>query len=102
LIRKVQKETGRIVQVETRQRSTFDKHVKAMAFVNEGRLGKITRVQAAIGGAPSSGAIPVATPAEGFNWERWLGPAPLVDYRLKPNENSKREGQTNGHYEFRW
>ncbi len=94
-IRKVQQETGRIVQVGTQQRSTFHLFVKAMALVNEGRLGRIHRVQAAIGGAPSSPAIPVAEIPTGLDWDRWLGPAPKVDYR--------KEGKaTNCHYEFRW
>ncbi|WP_246151367.1 Gfo/Idh/MocA family protein [Rubripirellula reticaptiva] len=97
LIRKVQKETGRVVQVGTQQRSTFPLFVKAMAMVNEGRVGKIQRVQAAIGGAPSCGAIPVVDVPKNLNWDRWLGPAPSVDYRL--SENGKN---TNCHYEFRW
>ena len=97
LIRKVQKDTGRIVQVGTQQRSTFNLFTKAMAIVQEGRLGKIHRVQAAIGGAPTSNAIPVAEVPGDLNWERWLGPAPLVDFRR--SEDGK---ETNGHYEFRW
>lgn len=100
LIRKVQKETGRIVQVGTQQRSTFNLFVKAMALVNEGRLGKIKKVQCAIGGAPASAAIPVSdVPAE-LDWDRWLGPAPKVDYRYQAAE--KGRGATNGHYNFRW
>ncbi|MEM8667171.1 MAG: Gfo/Idh/MocA family oxidoreductase [Planctomycetota bacterium] len=95
LIRKVQKETGRIVQVGTQQRSTFNLFTKAMAIVAEGRVGKIKRVQAAIGGAPKSAAIPVADVPGGLNWDRWLGPAPKVDYR-------KKDRNTNCHYEFRW
>jgi predicted dehydrogenase len=98
LIRKVQKETGRVVQVGTQQRSTFHLFVKAMAIVAEGRLGKIKRVQAAIGGAPSCDAIPVAEVPDELNWDRWLGPAPKVDYRRK----GKGRGNTNCHYEFRW
>ncbi|QDS92734.1 Inositol 2-dehydrogenase [Roseimaritima multifibrata] len=94
-IRKVQKETGRIVQVGTQQRSTFPLFTKAMAIVADGRLGHIHKVQAAIGGAPTSKAIPVADIPEGLDWDRWLGPAPKVDYR--------HEGKaTNCHYEFRW
>lgn len=100
LIRQVQKETGRIVQVGTQQRSTFNLFVKAMAIVNEGRLGKITRVQAAIGGAPTSDSIPVAQVPDGFNWDRWLGPVPFTDFRLAAG--GKGRPQTNGHYEFRW
>jgi len=100
LIRKVQKETGRIVQVGTQQRSTCNLFVKAMAIVDGGRRGKITRVQAAIGGAPTSGALPVATVPAGFNWDKWIGPVPFTDYRF--SEVEKGRPNTNGHYEFRW
>jgi predicted dehydrogenase len=88
LIRKIQKETGRIVQVGTQQRSTFNLFVKAMALVNEGRLGKIRRVQAAIGGAPASGSIPVAQAPKELNWDRWLGPAPATDFRTLSTEET--------------
>ncbi len=100
-IRKVQKETGRIVQVGTQQRSTFQLFTKAMAIVADGRLGKIKKVQAAIGGAPASPAIPVADIPANLNWDRWLGPAPAVDFRKLDRDDSKR-AHTNGHYEFRW
>lgn len=100
LIRKVQQETGRIVQVGTQQRSTFNLFVKAMALVKHGRLGKIKKIQVAIGGAPSSAALPVADVPSGLDWDRWLGPAPKTDYRWLKNE--KGRASTNGHYEFRW
>ena len=102
LIRKVQKETGRVVQVGTQQRSTFNLFVKAMAMVAEGRVGKIRRVQAAIGGAPTSPSIPTASTPEGLNWDRWLGPAPKVPYRHLPPKNGRGRGNSNCHYEFRW
>ena len=110
LIRKVQKETGRIVQVGTQQRSTFNLFVMAMAIVAEGRLGRINRVQAAIGGAPTSPSIPVADVPQGLDWDRWLGPAAAVDYRffqgpaVKGNDGKERRPSpnTNCHYEFRW
>jgi len=101
LIRKVQKETGRVVQVGTQQRSTFHLFVKAMAIVAEGRLGKIKRMEASIGGAPTSPALPVADVPEGLDWDRWLGPAPETDYRFMAPEGKGR-AQTNCHYEFRW
>jgi predicted dehydrogenase len=99
LIRRIQEQTGRVVQVGTQQRSTFNLFVKAMALVAEGRVGKIKRVQASIGGAPTSQAIPVAEVPAGLNWDRWLGPAPKVDYRFL---SGKGRGKTNCHYEFRW
>ena len=103
LIRKIQKQTGRIVQVGTQQRSTFNLFTKAMALVNEGRLGRIKKVSAAIGGAPTSPEIPVAEVPTGLDWDRWLGPAPSCDYRHLPPAKGKRgRGNTNCHYEFRW
>ena len=99
LIRKVQKETGRIVQVGTQQRSTFNRFTKAIAIVAEGRIGKVEKVICAIGGAPESGEIPVGEPPEHLDWDRWLGPAPKVDYRIQP---AKKRPKSNCHYEFRW
>lgn len=100
LIRRIQEETGRVVQVGTQQRSTFNRFAKAIAIVNQGRIGKITRLTAAIGGAPSSGALPVADVPEGLDWDRWLGPAPACDYRQ--GERKGKRPPSNCHYEFRW
>jgi predicted dehydrogenase len=98
----VQKETGRIIQVGTQQRSTYNLFVKAMALVAEGRLGKITKVQAAIGGAPTSGEIPVADVPSNIDWDLWLGPASTVDYRWQQTGEERKRATTNCHYEFRW
>lgn len=99
LIRKVLKQTNRIVQVGTQQRSTFELFTKAIALVAEGRVGKIKRIQAAIGGAPSSPAIPTADVPKTLDWERWVGPAPMSDFRFV---QEGKHGFTNGHFEFRW
>lgn len=100
LIRKVVKETGRIVQVGTQQRSTFQKFTKAIALVAEGRIGKIKKIDVSIGGAPSSPEIPVAEVPKELDWDRWLGPAPAVEYRAKRRERGRPF--SNCHYEFRW
>jgi predicted dehydrogenase len=103
LIRRIQKQTGRIVQVGTQQRSTFDLFTKAIAIVADGRLGRIKKISCAIGGAPTSPEIPIVpVPAE-LDWDRWLGPAPRVDFRLLTAEGgNKNRPPTNCHYEFRW
>jgi len=36
------------------------------------------------------------------DWDRWLGPAPKVDYRYLASKDGKGRGNTNCHYEFRW
>jgi predicted dehydrogenase len=103
LIRKVQKETGRIVQVGTQQRSTFNLFTKAIAIVADGRLGKIKRIECCIGGAPQCDAIPTADIPTGLDWDRWLGPAPKVSYLNRADASSKKKrSNTNCHYEFRW
>jgi hypothetical protein len=81
-----------------------------MALVAEGRLGRIKRVQAAIGAAPSSPSIPVASVPGELNWDRWLGPAPAAEYRFfqgpavvdKEGKEKRPQPNTNCHYEFRW
>jgi predicted dehydrogenase len=91
-ISKVLKETGRVFQVGTQQRSEMgQRFLRAIAMIRDGRIGKVKRATCAIGEAPSGGPFPVMpVPAE-LNWEMWLGQAPLVDYTQK-----------RCHYEFRW
>ena len=83
-LRDVVKETGRVLQVGTQQRSeNANRFLNAVALCQEGRIGKIKRVTVAIGGAPKSGPFPVKDIPNGLNWERWLGQAPEVDYRTE-------------------
>jgi predicted dehydrogenase len=91
-IGQVAKETKRVVQVGTQQRSSHNNvFVLAVALVRSGRIGKVRRVQAAIGDGPTGGPFPVTTPPPELNWDMWLGQAPKVEYREK-----------RCHYEFRW
>ncbi|MCA9104223.1 MAG: gfo/Idh/MocA family oxidoreductase, partial [Planctomycetales bacterium] len=89
-------ETGRVFQVGTQQRSEMGRmFLNAVAIIRDGRIGDIQKTTVAIGGAPTSGPIPVVdVPAE-LDWNQWLGQAPFVDYRAG-------NGKTRCHYEFRW
>jgi predicted dehydrogenase len=106
LIEKVVKETGRVFQVGTMQRTESDlRFLQAVAMVKHGRIGKVQRVTCGINGMEASPEIPVASVPEGLDWEFWLGPAPKVDYRALPQ---LREGYGGGvplfsncHYSFR-
>ncbi|REJ73334.1 MAG: gfo/Idh/MocA family oxidoreductase [Planctomycetota bacterium] len=98
---KVLEETNRVFQVGTQQRSEMgNRFLTAIALIRDGRIGKVQRVTCDIGGAPVSGSIPVVDVPEELNWERWLGQAPLVEYRYKDAE--PRYGNSRCHYEFRW
>jgi predicted dehydrogenase len=79
LLCSVVKETGRVMQVGTQQRSD-DKFLKAVALARSGRIGKITRVTCAIGGSPRGKTFAKTKPPASLNWDMWLGQAPLVDF----------------------
>ena len=81
---KVRKETGRVFQVGTQQRTEMgQRFVGAIAILRAGRIGELKKVVCDIGGAPTSGALPVVAPPSELNWDKWLGQAPYVDFRLK-------------------
>jgi predicted dehydrogenase len=90
-IRQAVKETGRVFQVGTQQRSENDaRFLKAIAIVKSGRLGKNVTAYVAIGGAPSGGPFPTTKPPADLAWDLWVGPAQPADY-----SNERRK-------DFRW
>ena len=92
LVCQVTKETGRVFQVGTQQRSEFRSvFLKAVVLARSGRLGNNLHALSSVGGAQSGGPFPTADPPENLDWDRWLGPAPKVDYCDK-----------RVHYQFRW
>lgn len=110
---KVLKETGRVFQVGTQQRSemtaTYDKDknkkfpqqfLTAVALCHDGRLGKIQKVECRIGGVSKSPELPKVAVPKQLNWDMWLGQAPMVDYIEAPSKGKYPFGRT--HYEFRW
>jgi len=106
LIEKVVKETGRVFQVGTMQRTeSGQRFLQAIALIRDGRIGKVNKITCGINGMSASPEIPVADVPEGLDWDLWLGPAPKVDYRALPK---MREGYgggvplySNAHYAFR-
>ena len=89
---KVTKETGRVFQVGTQQRSEMgQRFLTALGIIREGRIGKIKKITCNIGTAPVGGPFKKSTPPSNLDWNMWLGQAPLVDY-IKER----------CHYQFRW
>lgn len=106
LIEDVVKDTGRVFQVGTMQRSEFEnRFIQAVAMVKLGRIGKVRRVTCGINGLSASPVIPVAEVPQGLDWDLWLGPAPKVDYRALPEIRKGYGGgvplYSNCHYAFR-
>jgi len=106
LIEKVVKETGRVFQVGTMQRSEFNNQfLLAVALVKHGRIGKVKKVTCGIDSMESSPVIPEVAVPEGLDYDFWLGPAPKVPYRALPEMRKGYGGgvplYSNGHYSFR-
>src|SRR5262249_45424 len=81
LIRKIVKETGRVFQVGTQQRSQDGlMFLTAVALCHAGRLGTIQRITCALGNGPKEGPFTEEEPPAGLNWDFWLGQAPKVPY----------------------
>ena len=81
---------GCVWQTGSWQRSTS--HFRfGCELVRNGRAGKLERVEVGIGlGESIEPQLPMAVP-EGFDYERWLGPAPWAPYTEK-----------RCHWNFRW
>lgn len=106
LIEKVVKQTGRVFQVGTMQRTENEhRFIKAIALIREGRIGDIRKVTCGINGATGSPVIPTVDVPEGLDFETWLGPAPKVPYRALPEMRKGYGGgvplYTNCHYAWR-
>lgn len=106
LIEKVVKETGRVFQVGTMQRTeSGQRFLQAVAMVNHGRIGTVKKVTCGINGMIASPVIPKTDVPEGLDWEAWLGPAPDVPYRALPELRQGYGGgvplYSNCHYSFR-
>jgi myo-inositol 2-dehydrogenase/D-chiro-inositol 1-dehydrogenase len=90
LIRNVAKETGRIIQVGSWQRS--DEHYRlAVEMVRAGRIGKLERVEIALAKNKVGGPFPVCPVPRALDWDRWQGQTPEVPYI-----------EQRAHFNFRW
>jgi len=111
IISQVARETDRIIQVGTQQRSD-ERFLKAVAIAHAGRLGKIKKVTVGLNHNPFSKPLPAVAAPTTLNWDRWKGPTEDVPYRFLKNGKA---GQTlvrtlgdgsidasNCHKEFRW
>ncbi len=80
-IMQVTRETGRVFQVGTQQRSENNAvFLKAVAIARSGRLGTKLHALSSVGGATSGGPFDRQDPPDDLDWELWLGQSPLVPF----------------------
>jgi len=106
LIEKIVKQTGRVFQVGTMQRTEIDQRfLKAIALIRDGRIGTVKKVTCGIDRMEASPVIPAIDAPEQLDWDLWLGPAPKVPYRALPELRNGYGGgvplYSNCHYSFR-
>ncbi len=89
---KVAKQTGKVFQVGTQQRSEFDQiFLQAVAIAKSGMLGDKLDCLISVGTGEKGGPFKNTTPPEYLDFDKWLGPAPKVAYCPE-----------RGDYNFRW
>ena len=89
-LRKVVKETGKVLQVGSWQRSD-SRFRLAVEMVRAGRIGKLQKVEVVLGKNVVGGPFEVRTPPKSFNWNLWQGQTPDIPYL-----------EERSHYTFRW
>lgn len=90
ILRDVVKETGRIVQVGSWQRSD-QRFRQAVEMVRQGRVGKLQKVEIVLGKNVVGGPFPQRKVPPNFNWNLWQGQTPDTPYLAERS-----------HYTFRW
>lgn len=76
---RVAKETGRILQTGSQQRSDA-KFRLACELVRNGRIGKLKHVDVFLPSGQRGGPFAASPVPEMFNWDMWQGPTSHVDY----------------------
>jgi predicted dehydrogenase len=74
-LRKVVRETNRILGVGSQQRSSQE-FQHAVKLVQDAALGRITKVNAYVGAPPTPYNLPEEPLPADLNWDLWLGPLP--------------------------
>ena len=89
-LRQVVKETGRVVQVGSWQRSDHRFRL-AVEMVRQGRIGELRRVDVVLGKNKTGGPFAHRKPPGNINWDMWQGQTTGVPYI-----------EERCHYTFRW
>lgn len=90
LLTEVVRETGRVVQVGSWQRSDHRFRL-AIELVRQGRIGELQRVDVVLGKNKVGGPFEIKQPPGNINWDMWQGQTTDVPYM-----------EERCHYTFRW
>ncbi len=91
-----EKRYGRVLQVGSQQRSN-NAFRKAAEIVRNGWIGRIKEVYCGLGQFPPPSDYPEQPIPDGFNYDKWLGPAPW-----EPYHEARVEGNYGGGWRSFW
>lgn len=79
---KAVRDNGVILAVGSQQRSDAN-FQHAVKMVQEGKIGKVERINAFVGGPPTPYDLPEEPVPADLNWQLWLGPSEFVHYNAQ-------------------
>lgn len=79
---KAVRDNGVILAVGSQQRSDVN-FQHAVKMVQEGKIGKVERINAFVGGPPTPYDLPEEPVPADLNWQMWLGPSEFVHYNAQ-------------------
>ncbi|MEM6330989.1 MAG: Gfo/Idh/MocA family oxidoreductase [Planctomycetota bacterium] len=80
LISKAVRQTGRVFQVGTQQRSDTARFLTAIALIRAGRIGEVKRIYVGIDGGRRGGPFTPSPVPQSLDWDLWQGQTPSVAY----------------------
>lgn len=90
-----------VLAVGSQQRSDMNfQHARKM--VQEGKLGKLTRISAHVGPPPSPYILPEEPVPADLDWDKWLGPNPYIHYNSRLNPPISLEPEQNETFWAEW
>ena len=101
MLRKAVRDNGVILGVGSQQRSD-NNFQHAVKIVQEGRIGKIERVNACVGAPPTPYDLPEELVPADLNWPLWLGPSEFVHYNSQLNPPISLDPEQNEQFWGAW
>ncbi len=98
---KAVRDNGVILAVGSQQRSDAN-FQHAVKMVQEGKIGKVERINAFVGGPPTPYDLPEEPLPADLNWQMWLGPSEFVHYNSQLNPPISLDPEQNEQFWGAW
>jgi predicted dehydrogenase len=101
MLKKAVRDNGIILGVGSQQRSDVN-FQHAVKMVQEGRIGKIEKINAYVGAPPTPYDLPEEPVPADLNWPLWLGPSEFIHYNSQLNPPISLDPEQNEQFWGGW